>query len=55
MACTISISLVSESVDGHIGDDWEYSLTADVSNSESLGSGKLEVPQHKLAPGTVQV
>ena len=55
MACTISISLVSESVDGHIGDDWEYSLTADVSNSESLGSGKLEVPQHKLAPGSVQV
>ena len=55
MACKISVSLVSERVDGHIGDDWEYSVAAEVSNSESLGSGQLDVPRHKLAPGTVQV
>ena len=55
MACTISVSLVSEHVDGHIGDDWEYSVTAEVFNPESAGSGRLDVPRHKLAPGSVQL
>jgi hypothetical protein len=55
MACKISVSLVSERVDGDIGDDWEYSIAAEVSNPESLGSGRLEVPRHKLAPGPARV
>lgn len=55
MACTIKVTLVSERVDGDIGDDWQYSLAAEVFNPGSLGHGRLDVARHKLAPGDVQV
>jgi len=55
MACTISVSLLSEHVDGNIGDDWQYSLEVEVFNPESTGTGRLEVENHKLTPGVTQV
>ncbi len=55
MACTIKVSLISERVDGDIGDDWQYSLSAEVYNPDSLGHGRLDVGRHKLSSGGVQV
>ena len=55
MACTISISLVSEHVDGEIGNDWKYSLSAEAVGMDGSDSARLDVPQHKLSPGLTSV
>ena len=56
MACTITISLVEESVEGDIGDDWTYSVAATVYDAADaiLGSGRIAVPEHILKPGASQ-
>jgi hypothetical protein len=56
MACTITISLVEESVQGDIGDDWKYSITATARDPEDAitGTGRISVAEHVLKPGTAQ-
>jgi hypothetical protein len=70
MGCTITVSVVEESVAGNIGDDWKYSITAKAVNpagtttpipatagrivAHEYGSGKIAVPEHLLKPGTSQ-
>lgn len=56
MECKLTVSIVEESVDGDIGDDWEYTVTATVidANGRSIESGRIRVPEHLLKPGPPQ-
>jgi hypothetical protein len=55
MACTITISLLSESQEGTIGNDWKYSLEAKIFSGALAGKGKIKVPKHRLDSGETQV
>lgn len=54
MKCQITLDLVSESLDGDIGDDWAYSVEAKVFNPGLTGAGTISVPEHTLKPGSSQ-
>jgi len=56
MECKLTVSVVEEGVEGDIGDDWEYTVTATVidPNGRSLEAGRIRVPEHHLKPGTTQ-
>ena len=54
MDCKITFSLVQESLAGDIGDDWKYSVQAKVFNPGLTGAGTINVPEHRLTPGTSQ-
>ncbi len=54
MPCVITFSLVSESLTGDIGDDWEYQVEARVFNPGITGAGTIRVSEHRLRPGTTQ-
>ena len=56
MECKLTVSVVEESVEGDIGDDWEYSVTATVIDAKgrSIESGRIRVPEHLLKPGAAQ-
>jgi hypothetical protein len=56
MECKLTVSVIEESLEGDIGDDWEYTVTATVidPNGRSIESGKIRVPEHQLKPGTTQ-
>ena len=59
MACKITISLLSESQTGTIGNDWEYSLEARIfelgARRALTGEGTISVPKHRLDSGKTQV
>jgi len=48
------VALISERVDGDIGDDWEYAVEARVSDQTGSHTGRIEVEQHKLTPGVMR-
>jgi hypothetical protein len=56
MDCKLTVSVVEEGVEGDIGDDWEYSVTATIFDAAgtAIGSGKIRVDEHRLTPGTAQ-
>ena len=56
MECKLTVSVVEESVEGDIGDDWEYAVTATVIDAKgrSIESGRIRVPEHLLKPGAAQ-
>ena len=54
MTCKITLSLVSESLTGDVGNDWAYSVRADMLDPLVFGSGIIQVPEHQLRPGTTQ-
>jgi hypothetical protein len=56
MECKLTVSVVEESVEGDIGDDWEYTVTATVIDPKgrSIESGRIRVAEHLLKPGTTQ-
>ena len=54
MGCRISVALISERVDGDIGDDWEYAVEVRVAGVGGTDSGRIEVERHKLTPGVMR-
>jgi hypothetical protein len=54
MTCRITVSLLSEFVDGNIGDEWQYSLAVDVVDPAQGGGGRIDVPRHKLKAGATR-
>lgn len=54
MACTLTLTIVSESQEGTIGDDWKYDLEAKVFSGALVGHGNISVPKHTLASGDTQ-
>jgi hypothetical protein len=55
MPCEISLLVVEESLTGDIGDDWEYTIRADLLDPLAFGSGTIHVREHLLKPGSTQV
>ncbi len=54
MACTLTLSLISEHQDGEIGDDWKYTLETKVYAGALTGSETISVEKHKLSEGESQ-
>lgn len=58
MGCSVTLTIVEESLNGDIGDDWEYSVEIKVYNPASattpVSAGTISVPEHRIAPGTSQ-
>ena len=50
----ITITLVSERQDGHIGDDWKYRVDAKTFNDGLVDEGSLNVAEHILPDGSDQ-
>jgi hypothetical protein len=55
MACKITISLLSESQEGTIGNDWKYRIEAKIFSGALTGKGTIKVPKHRLDSGKSQV
>lgn len=55
MPYEISLVVVEESLTGDIGDDWEYTIRADLLDPLAFGSGTIHVREHLLKPGATQV
>jgi len=54
MACKITITLLSESQEGTIGNDWKYSVEAKIFSGALTGKGTIKVPKHRLDSGKTQ-
>ena len=54
MACTLTMTLISESQEGNVGEDWKYELEAKVFDDGVQGRGRLSVPKHKLPSGAIR-
>lgn len=59
MACKLTLSLVSETQTGTIGNDWKYSLEALIFGTRVshalISQGTIDVPKHRLDSGKTQV
>jgi len=53
MAFKVTISVLSESQEGDIGDDWKFELNAKVFNEGLAGEGVIKVKKHNLPAGVV--
>lgn len=54
MPCTLTLSILSESQEGDIGNDWKYELKAKVYSGAMTGQDAIAVPKHNLDSGTTQ-
>jgi len=54
MGCKIGVSILSERVDGDIGDDWEYDVEVRISDQSESQSGRIGVERHTLTPGVTR-
>jgi hypothetical protein len=52
MTCYVTVSVISESVTGDIGDDWEYQIAGATIGDDGLPqAGTLRMPEHEVDPG----
>ena len=54
MGSKLTLTLVSESQEGKIGDDWKYTLHAKVYNGGLKGEGEILIKKHTLGSGDTQ-
>jgi hypothetical protein len=54
MPCKVTFTLLQESLTGDVGNDWHYTVRADMVDPMVFGSGTIEVPEHLLRPGVTQ-
>jgi hypothetical protein len=54
MAAKVVFTILQESHEGPIGDDWRYWVEAKVFNQGLKGEGKVTVKKHSLPTGTTQ-
>jgi hypothetical protein len=54
MAFKVTISVLSESQEGDIGDDWKFELNVKTFNEGLIGEGMIKVKKHHLPAGVVQ-
>jgi len=55
MICTLTMTLISETQEGDIGEDWKYDLAVKVFNGKLDGEATVKVPKHNLPSGIVRV
>ena len=54
MAFKVTISVLSETQEGDVGDDWKFDLNVKIFNEGLKGEGTIKVKKHLLTAGTVQ-
>ena len=54
MAFKVTVSVLSESQEGDIGDDWRFDLQVKVFNQGLKGEGRIKVKKHNLPAGVIQ-
>jgi len=54
MTATVTFSILQESHEGPIGDDWKYWVEVKVFNQGLKGTGKIQVKKHSLPSGVTQ-
>lgn len=54
MTCTLTMTLISETQEGNIGEDWKYDLAVKVFNDNLEGEATVSVPKHNLPAGVVR-
>jgi hypothetical protein len=54
MTCTLTMTLISETQEGNIGEDWKYDLDVQVFHQSLVGEGTVSVPKHNLPSGVVR-
>lgn len=54
MTCTLTMTLISETQAGDIGEDWKYDLAAKVFNDKLEGEARVSVAKHNLPPNVVR-
>ena len=54
MSAKLSFTIIQESHDGPVGDDWRYKVEAKVYNEGLRDEAIIEVAEHKLPDGTRQ-
>lgn len=54
MAFKVTVSVLSESQEGDIGEDWKFDLNVKVFNQGLKGDGNIKVKKHNLPGGVVQ-
>jgi len=54
MACSLSMTVISEQQVGNCGEDWKYDLDVQVMHEGPAGGGRVSVPKHQLESGVVQ-
>lgn len=54
MAFKVTISVLSETQEGDIGDDWKFELNVKTFNEGLQGEGVIKVKKHHLPAGVVQ-
>lgn len=51
MTCYVTVSVISESVTGDIGDDWEYKISGASVGDDGLPQvGHVNMPEHEIEP-----
>ena len=53
MAAKLTFSILSESQEGKIGDDWKYNVEIKVFNQGLKGKGTIKVAKHQLSSGVI--
>jgi len=54
MTCKLTMTLISESQEGSIGEDWKYDLRVTVVGEGLKGGGAISVPKHNLPSGVIR-
>jgi len=54
MSCRLTMTLISESQEGNIGEDWKYKIDASVVSDGDKGQGSISVAKHNLPSGVVR-
>ena len=54
MTCTLTMTLISETQEGTIGEDWRYDLSVKVFSNKLEGESTVKVPKHNLPSGVVR-
>lgn len=54
MALKVTVSVLSETQEGDVGDDWKFDLNVKVFNEGLQGEGTIKVKKHLLSAGSVQ-
>lgn len=54
MALKVTVSVLSETQEGDVGDDWKFELNVKIFNQGLKGEGTIKVKKHLLTAGSVQ-
>jgi hypothetical protein len=54
MACSLTVTLISEQQVGNCGEDWKYDLDVQVLHEGLRGQGRFHVPRHNLKSGDIR-